>query len=41
MVEIQLLTKENMTERSLDDFCRTQIVKREFRLIDNKINCRR
>lgn len=36
MVEIQLLTKENMTERSLDNFCRTQSVKREFRLINNE-----
>lgn len=36
MVKIQLLTKENMTERSLDDFCRTQSVKREFRLNNNE-----
>ena len=36
MVKIELLTKENMTERALNDFCRTQSVKREYRLINNK-----
>lgn len=36
MFKIQLLAKENMTERSLDNFCRTQNVKREFRLINNE-----
>lgn len=32
MIEIKMLTKEN----GLDDYCRTQIVKRQYRMMDNE-----
>jgi N-acetylglutamate synthase-like GNAT family acetyltransferase len=36
MIEIKLLTKENMKENGLDDFCRTQIVKRQYKLLNGE-----
>jgi N-acetylglutamate synthase-like GNAT family acetyltransferase len=36
MIEIQLLTKDNLTENALDDYSRTQIVQRAYRLINKK-----
>ena len=35
MIEIKMLTKENMKENGLDDYCRTQIVKRQYRMMDD------
>lgn len=36
MIEIQLINKKNMNKNSLDNYCRTQNVKRVYRLIDKE-----
>lgn len=36
MIETQLLRQENMNKYLLDDYCRTQSVKRVYRLIDGE-----
>jgi len=36
MIEIQLLSQENMNKNSLDDYCRTQSVESVYRLIDRE-----
>ncbi len=36
MIEIQLLSQENMNRNSLDDYCRTQNVSRVYRLINGE-----
>lgn len=36
MIEIQLISKKNMNKNSLDNYCRTQNVKRVYRLIDKE-----